>query len=223
MSLKSWYEEGEAKREAARQAKLAATRPRARQQHYLFAHKMLPQIAFDFGAASVLMLSDGERAADFLERVWRDCGEGLQGRDLVDLDGASVGLSVETRRVAGEEMISIVTLPAPQVTPEAYFVAFMCDAVPHSAPDDGSPESTDIWKLLVRSTPVRVFTLELSQDEGGRDGTVFCEWTNDGRHVNMGTGPSPDKNAFFSFLAAQEFPRPQASFDPKRQNPVEEN
>jgi len=223
MSLKSWYEEGEAKREAARQAKLAATRPRARQQHYLFAHKMLPQIAFDFGAASVLMLSDSEKAADFLERVWRDCGEGLQGRDLVALDGASVGLAVETRRVADDEMISIVSLPAPQVTPEAYFVALMCDAVPQSVPNDGSPESLELWKLLVRSTPVRVFTLELSQDEGGREGTVFCEWTNDGRHVNMGDGPPADKNAFFAFLAAQGFPRPQASFDPKRENPVEEN
>jgi len=223
MSLKSWFEEGEQKREAARQAKLAQTRPRARQQHYLFAHKMLPQIAFDFGAASVLMLSEQEKAADFLERVWRDCGEGLEGRDFVSPDGASVGLSVETRRIGNNELVSIVSLPTPEVTPEAYFVALMCDAVPQSASGDGSPETLELWRLLVRSTPVRVFTLELSQPEEGEARTVFCEWTSDGRHVNMGDGPSPDKNAFFAFLGAQGLPRPQASFDPKRQNPVEEN
>lgn len=222
MSLKSWFGESEEKRELARLRKIAEARPRSRQQHYIFAHKVLPQVAFDFGAEAVRMLSEENRAAQFLERLWSDCGEGLEGRDLVSLDGASVGLSVETRRAKGNELISIISLPAPEVTPEAYFVALVCDDVPEPDPDDDGPGVMELWKLLVRSTPVRVFTLELSQDLSGRRHTVFCEWASDGRHLNMGDGPRPDKNAFFGFLAAQEFPRPQASFDPKRDNPVRE-
>lgn len=222
MSLKSWFDEGEEKRELARLRKIAQARPRARQQHYSFAHKMLPRVAFDHGAASVLMLSDPTRARDFLERLWSDCGEGLEGRDLVSLDDLGAGLSVQTRRAKGNELISIISLPAPKVAPEAYFVALMCDAVPEPDPDDDSSDSVELWKLLVRSTPVRVFTLELSQDLNGREHTVFCEWSSEGRHLNMGDGPRPDKDAFYAFLAAQEFPRPQASFDPKRDNPVRE-
>jgi hypothetical protein len=221
MGFKSWFDKAQEQRELARLRQLAQERPRARQQHYNFAHKMLPQIAFDFGAASVLLLLDPDKASGFLERVWRDCGQGLEGRDLVSPDGLSAGLSVETRR-AKDQVISVVTLPAPQTTPEAFFVALMCDAVPEPHPDDDSSDAVALWKLLVRSTPVRVFTLELSQDLSGREHTVFCEWTSDGRHLNRGDGPRPDRNAFFSFLAAQEFPRAQASFDSKRDTPVQE-
>lgn len=222
MSFKSWFDKAQEQRELERLRQIAQERPRSRQQHYNFAHKMLPQVAFDFGAACVLLLSDEERASEFLGRLWRNCGEGLGGRDLVSLDGASVGLGVETRRAKGNEIISIVSLPAPEVAPEAYFVALVCDDVPEPDPEDDSVDTVELWKLLVRSTPVRVFTLELSQDLSGREHTVFCEWASDGRHLNMGDGPRPDKNAFFGFLAAQEFPRPQASFHPKRENPVRE-
>lgn len=222
MSLKSWFQEGEEKREQARLRRIAEARPRARQQHYLFAHRMLPHIAFDFGAASVLMLSDPDKAPEFLQNLWRDCGEGLEGRDLVAPDGLTVGLSAEARRSRGDELICLVTLPAPEVAPEAYFVALVCDALPEPDQSDDSPDALELWRLLVRSTAVRVFTLELSQDLSGRTHTVFCEWTSEGAHLNMGDGPQPDRDTFFGFLAAQQFPRPQASFDPKRDTPVRE-
>lgn len=222
MSFKSWFDEGQEKRELARQRQVAQARPRARQQHYIFAHKMLPRAAFDLGAAGVLMLSDPTRARDFLNRLWSECGEGLEGRDLVALHGASVGLGVQTRRAKSNELIAIISLPAPEVAPEAFFVALVCDDVPDPDPDDDSDDAVELWKLLARSTPVRVFTLELSQDLNGREHTVFCEWSSQGRHLNMGDGPRPDKDAFHAFLAAQEFPRPQASFDPKRETPVRE-
>lgn len=218
MSFKSWFQKNEEQRELARLRKIAQARPRSRQQHYIFAHKMLPHIAFEWGATSVLMLSDPDKASGFVENLWRDCGEGLEGRDLVAPDG----LCVETRRAKGQKLICLVTLPSPVVAPEAYFVVLVCDDLPEPDADDDAPETLELWRLLLRSTSVRVFTLELSQDLNGREHTVFCEWASDGRHLNMGDGPRPDKNAFFSFLAAQEFPRPQASFDPKRDNPVRE-
>lgn len=193
--------------------------PHPRTQHYNFAHRLLPSIAMEMGALSVLMLANPDKNNLFLEDVWRDCGQDAVGDDLV----APNGLGVSVSR-AGDQLIAIVTLPKPKRITEAHFVAIISDLPPETDDDeaDVSEEAQDVLRLILRSMPIRYFTLEKGADLEGSTRTVFCEWTSEHRHLNMGDGPAPSEDQFFRFLAAQHFPSVRASFDPNRERPVQE-
>ncbi len=208
-----------AKEELARMEQFVAASPGPRGQHYTFAHRFLPALARQMGAFILVILANDDKRDEFLQSVWADCGQGETGEDLV----APNGLRASVTR-AGEQLVAIVTLPTPQRTTEAHFVAILSDLPPET--DDADAESSDeareVLRLLLRSMPVRYFTLEKGIELDGRARSVFCEWTEEGAHLNMGQGPSPDEGEFFRFLATQNFPPVRASFDRRRIRPVQE-
>ncbi len=217
-----WFERfkrHESDKELERMKKLVEAAPRPRGQHYTFAHRLLPAIARQMGAVCVLVLANEDKSEGFLHEVWNDCGREESGDDLVEPDGLRA-----TVARAGEQLIAVVTLPAPVRTTEAHFVAILSDLPPETDDEDAesSDEAREVLRLMLRSMPVRYFTLELGASLDGAPRTAFCEWTAEGAHLNMGDGPSPDEEVFFRFLAAQNFPPVRASFDPKRQRPVQE-
>ena len=46
------------------------------------------------------------------------------------------------------------------------------------------------------------FTLEVPYGHVTTQKSVFCEWENDSRHVNLGAGPDPTFSEFLRFLEA---------------------
>lgn len=221
MKIPNWF--GKSKREEddelEKMRKIVESLPKPREQHYAFAHRMLPAIALQMGAVSVLVLANEDKRDAFLHDIWNDCGQNEAGRDLVDSEG--LGASVAR---AGDKLIAVVTLPQPELTTEAHFVAIMSDLPPETDDEDAdnSEEAREVLRLMLRSMPVRYFTLEKGADLNGQPRTAFCEWTSEHRHLNMGDGPPPDEEEFFRFLAAQNFPPVRASFDPNRERPVQE-
>ena len=221
MNWRNWFG-GWRRREDAeleRLRKEVEALPQPRTQHYNFAHRLLPAIVMQMGAMSVLVLANSERSEDFLQEVWHDCGQDASGDDLVSPEGLRA-----TVAKAGEQLIAVVTLPVPERITEAHFVAILSDLPPETDDEDEdvSEEAHEVLRLMLRSMPVRYFTLEKSASFDGTPRTVFCEWTSEHRHLNMGDGPAPIEDHFFRFLAAQNFPSVRASFDPNRERPVQE-
>ena len=168
----------------------------ARGQHYRFAHRLMPQVAYQYGANTVMLLDRPDVTPDFLQRVWNDAGEGLTGIDLVAPDG----LSARVHQIDGK-MAAVITLPTPIVTPEAYFAAIVCD-VPAPAPTDKSEAALASYREMLTQIPLVYWTLEygFTLDDSRR--TALCQWTSDGSHLNFGTGPAPDETAFVEAILA---------------------
>jgi hypothetical protein len=79
-------------------------------------------------------------------------------------------------------------LPAPTAVTEAYFTAIAFGPLP----------TLNFSADTTQKLPVRYLTLEFGfnlPDQPPR--TVFCEWTREQSHYNMGTGPAPTPDAFF--------------------------
>ncbi len=218
-----WFErfkrQGQNDEHLERMKKLVAQTPGSRGQHYTFAHRLLPGVARHLGALSVLVLADEDKRDEFLLDIWNDSGRDEKGDNLV----ASEGLRASVSRT-DDKLIAIVVLPPAKRIPEAHFVAIMCDLPPETDDEDAenSEEAREVFRLIVRSMPVRYFTLERGSSLDGTPHTVFCEWTAEGAHHNMGDGPPAAEREFFRFLAGQNFPPVRASFDPNRARPVQD-
>lgn len=181
----------------ARPAPAAEPLTNARGQHYCFAHRLMPQVAHQFGANTVLLLDRPDDAPGFLQRRWQAAAQDLHGIDLVAPDGLSA--RVHQR---GGQLAAVVALPAPLVTPEAYFIAIVCE-IPPQAPADKSDASLDNYRETLAQIPVIYWTLEygFTLDDSRR--TALCQWTNEGSHLNFGDGPAPDESAFVEAIFAQ--------------------
>jgi hypothetical protein len=144
-----------------------------RDHHYFFAHRFLPAVFYN----------DPEEFVDYLRRdttnvlraVWTSAGSDLE----LDERLTPLGLGCEIRDLEDQTAIVLITLPEPEVSPEAYFVA----AAYRSAAVSGE-------------ALVRYFTLECRQP--GDDQTPFvCEWVTTEFHCIRSGLPSPDLEAFF--------------------------
>jgi hypothetical protein len=86
-------------------------------------------------------------------------------------------------------LIPVITFPDPQGITEAHFSAFVFGPIPAVTP--GSPNSL----------PARYFVLEKTYSANpAKPGTVFGEWTKDGKHLNGGAGPEPRDEAFLASI-----------------------
>ncbi len=148
--------------------------PKARQQHYVFAHAALPQLAHASPPRMMNVLC-GPTGRDFLRRLWEEVGNGCDADERVPGEGISLDVvQLPTGHVAG-----VISLPEPRAVPEAYFVAVVAPE-----PDESG---------FAADTGCRVITLEKTMDLLGQGGplTVIGEWTADGAHANFGSGPAP--------------------------------
>ena len=143
-----------------------------REIHYLFCHRILPQMIQTTGGSEIWEILKSDKADAFLEFVWNQISQ-KDGVKWLD----PKGLCGSTFQADSLELI-IITLPQPTATPEAYFVAVARHPKDH--PSD-----------------LRYFTLEASFVDDLPRRTVFGEWTKNG-HINYGSGPEPDVQAFIS-------------------------
>jgi hypothetical protein len=149
---------------------------------YVFAHLALPQMVHG-DPEKARDLFTGPEAASFLSFLWGRVGERLPP----EARATPRGLACETHAAAGGVVIVLVTMPAPEASPEAFFSAMVFTPGPR--------------KLLIFRHPptVRYLTLELGMDlVNGGDRTVLCGWDKEGTHYNMGDGPPPEAGAFLA-------------------------
>ncbi len=150
----------------------ASGEPRA--QHYSFAHRLLPALAWQDPERLRLALASDQSLA-FLMRLWHDIAEHLPPDQRLD----PAGLSAEARP-HGARQIVLITLPPPVAVTEAHFAACVFD--PHARP----------------TAPPRYFTLEESYSFFSHQRTtVLGEWRPTG-HDNLGAGPAPEREAFYA-------------------------
>lgn len=150
-------------------------------QHYMFAHRVIPQLFFGDPARFFEVFS---READhFLHHFWDRLGEQIaQPEGHVD----PAGLHGEVRALDNDVEVALITLPEPAAVAEAYFAAAVYRPQPGGA---------DL---------ARYFTLEYGITiPEGKPRTVFCGWTADGNHFNMGDGPAADPDAFLAVVQAK--------------------
>lgn len=148
-------------------------------QHYVFAHRAIPSVAFA-DPKNLLAILHGEDADQFLRDLWDRAGRGLDESCLRAPDG----LEVQVGWASDDLLLTTIVLPTPQRSPEAWFVA-LATRVP-----DGGSTVDDIGE-------VRVMTLEESHDfVADARCTMMCEWLPNGDHRNHGAGPEVAAAAF---------------------------
>lgn len=79
---------------------------------------------------------------------------------------------------------TVVEMPAPQFSTEAFFVAIVL-TVDITASSQSLTENS-----------IRYLTLENGEPDEEKVETVLGEWLPGGRHVSLGSGPYPDLSAF---------------------------
>jgi hypothetical protein len=138
--------------------------------HYYFGHISLRRLAFE--APDLLPLPDPDKVQSRIESAMAEAAEfwGVTARQLNDLISK---IRFARRRIGDTEAI-IVTMPPPRIASECFFIA-ICRR------SDGSPA---------------YFTLERSVFSP----TVLCGWSADGIHLNYGSNPEPNIEAFIKAI-----------------------
>lgn len=130
----------------------------ARWHHYFFAHKVLPAVFFNNPENFLFVLRT--RGIQELQASWDRVGSKIEQGERV----TATGLACEIRELGLGTTIALITLPAPERSPEAYFAAAV-----YRAPQRPEPAVT------------RFFTLECVQPRPNQNG-LLCEWTSDEVH-----------------------------------------
>jgi hypothetical protein len=153
-------------------------------QHYIFAHKCLPAVAFHDPHRFMMNLGAAHGPL-WLSGLWNDMG----AKAKPDTVRPPEGLRAWVSQVNATQVVGLVYLPAPWADAEAYFVGVVGNIAP--------PPQTG----LVRP---RVFTLERGMDiMNNAPCTFLCEWTQEDAHLNLGPGPAPDAQAFVQAILAR--------------------
>jgi hypothetical protein len=160
---------------------------RARMQHYVFAHQLLPSTLFaNPNPLLVPLVSEqgSSRAGrDHLLKIWQAAAEGLPEQDHVS--GESLAYSMEVLGHPNSTAF-FIQLPKPERKTEAHFVLIVFDA-----------PGLCVGKLR----QLRYFVLEHYGEADGAAKTNLGEWVKKGdglKFANHGKGPPPDKAAFLA-------------------------
>jgi hypothetical protein len=153
-----------------------------RPHHYQFAHRALPQVAFQ-DADRFLGELGGTGGAALLNHLW-----GFVGERVRESGQPTLAALLPPPTVCHLELGTayVVTLPPALASPEAHLVAFVAlPREPGAAVDD--------W--------LRYFTLELGQSLEGKPYTVLAAWNSEGTHLNFGPGPAARVDDFAAALS----------------------
>lgn len=151
-----------------------------REHHYLFAHRVLPQLAWDNPEGFYVTAFTDEEGAHLLD-WWNTLGDQLEPDARVE--GAGLGWSAFAY---DEHLVVSCRFPAPEAAAEAFFATVICGPLRGLTRED------------LEATPLRYMVLERGATLSGHQGstTMLCEWTRDGAHLNHGQGPAPELEIF---------------------------
>lgn len=149
-----------------------------RPHHYLFAHRILRDLALKLGARMLEMARE-DQLTPALEKTWDAAGRKVGPKDRLSRDG----LESSVHRLAFANLV-LVRLPSASHAAEAHFVGI---AIP-------------LTNGAQSGSPPRYFVLEFGWELDDQPRTVLCEWTT-GEHLNMGNGPPAEASAFIAAVA----------------------
>ncbi|HZN67234.1 MAG TPA: hypothetical protein VFB66_18240 [Tepidisphaeraceae bacterium] len=217
MGLFDFFKRGGGKTGGAGRGKVQFDEPR--DQHYVFAHIALRQIAFKnpVGVVGVLHSPDGMK---FLTGLWEEVGQHCREADEKHqhgsggmIDGSTLG--VRPARV-GNFPSAIVSLPQPLGPTEAYFIALVLHVDLGTLQGDGPmPENPEL----------SYYTLEHGVGLRGESRTVLCAWNAEEAHLNFGDGPPAEFEAFVEAVRRQiggQGAEVKAAFKPPREGETPE-
>jgi hypothetical protein len=146
----------------------------------MFAHRVMPAIFYGDPAMFTRYLAQDK--GNFLRFYWDKLTERIEKpEERVD----PTGLSGEVRILDKNVQAGLIIMPLPEKVAEAYFVVTL-----YHPEFKGAPLA-------------RYYTLELGNNFlTQQDYTVFCQWTADQAHGNMGEGPEPQIDAFLATVEA---------------------
>ncbi|MHC5019373.1 MAG: hypothetical protein ACYTGX_04540 [Planctomycetota bacterium] len=147
----------------------------SRPHHYTFAHRATPG-AFWRDPAEFVAALCSESGQEIVTNVWNAIGADIEQSGAGEAL-ASDGLHVTPTELDGREA-AIISLPAPEVMTEAWFIAVVAPTPYVTVAEGEAPDA-------------RYFTLEKTlslapdgAEEPDMDLAVLCEWTHDGTHAN---------------------------------------
>lgn len=150
-----------------------------RHQHYVFAHRYLPNLFFGDPVRFFGALESGGDA--FLHWLWKRCES--EAKDGVVIP--PTGLEAHLFRFDDETLCACITLPQPLGITEAYWVAAVY------RPERETPPGARF---------VAFYTLEFGYDLDDEPRTVLGSWSADGTHSNFGDGPEASMDAFLEWV-----------------------
>ncbi len=151
----------------------------AREHHYLFAHRVLPHLAWD-NPEGFFVTAFTDESSEHLHQWWNTLGDQLDPENRMGTDGLSWSAFPYD-----EHLVVTCRFPPPEAMTEAYFATIICGPL------------KDLTKEALESSPLRYVLLEYGMDlNNGKPRTVLCEWTREGTHMNCGEGPAPELEIF---------------------------
>ncbi|MCE9546380.1 MAG: hypothetical protein K8T25_12780 [Planctomycetia bacterium] len=157
---------------------------RRRQDHYVFVHHALRQLAFGDPVGCFTVLSSDradEAIADICRRVQESCATPEPNpRRLMprDIHAHTTGI--------GQFPCIVVEMPEPTSETEAYFVAIVLLTTIDEVLDG----------TISRDTHMRYITLEKGMVDDGSSCNLVCEWFKEGMHAILGGGVQPNMEQF---------------------------
>lgn len=157
----------------------SGTEPRC--DHYSFAHRILREAAFRNPTECVTSLASPD-GRQYLQQLWYEVDTACREYDQpveISLDD----ILIHKLRL-GAFPCTVVEMPAPQFSTEAFFVAIVLTV-----------DMTATSQSLTEKS-IRYLTLENGEPDEEKVETILGEWLPGGRHVSLGAGPYPELSGF---------------------------
>lgn len=155
--------------------------------HYVFAHRVLRDLAFREPLRTIECLSRGDRVK-FLNLVLDIVDSLLPNEPPRRFRGKHIRIT--TIEINGDPCV-ILEMPPATTSPEAHFIALL------GRRKDPAADSAEHSPLQM---DLHYFTLEKTDFESAKNPSVFCGWLADGTHLNFGAGSPPTLKHFIAFL-----------------------
>ena len=166
-----------------------------RRHLYVFAHQLLPSLAFH-DPKQLLAILQGPKAPDFLSTAWNEISEELEPKDRTEFPELAYSM-----HRCGNFIIYVIQFPEPARVAEPYYAAFAFGPLPEDP--ERPPEVV----------PIRYFLLEQGVAFAGWTARrVMAEYIRDS-HIVYGEGPKPDTDAFLGAIR-RLLAVPMARLDP---------
>ena len=163
------------------QSKMSTTLKQSQQQD--FVSKALPDLFHTTPQQFMYLLNrDGTK---FLRFYWDEVGKKIPEADRI----SPFGLNFDIRRPRRSVTIAMITLPKPQQTGEAYYVALI-------------HRPYRVTNFFGVSDTTKVLVLESATDSQGNERPLIVEWTRKMKREPLVTLPEPDREEFYKMVLA---------------------
>ena len=151
-----------------------------RLHHYSFAHKLLTEMVFTRPEFAYKVLN-AQGADRFLTTAWEKIDGLIQLEEILP----SEGLSLSKHKNGNNSTIILIKMPEALKMGEAHYVAILFQT-----------EQRGMFKKKMHVVDIKYYTLEFHNEQH----TMFCQWSNEGNHFNLGDFGTPNQEQFLELV-----------------------